>query len=620
MGMDMVLKDAKARLALGKLSKIASFKGKQLLTKFFECELPRLREKSTVQDLIRSTALPQSQVNEFAVLISGNEKDAKLFEESIKLITNHSSTKRNGLFYKTIYQNGLSIDQKDYSKVKAFLLAKNDTDIVGDEEVDDADKQYRRKKNSNIFEKLQSSNMLSILKTFIALILWRYIQLRRKSEEDEIKKELVTSATVHVRPKYDDFCDIYSIDPHTVSRGQKQAVEDVIEHCRKSNSPFFELGENDAHTQYYLNSYLLRNGKNHGEKTALCPQLIPGWKQLKVNSTFEIDKYVLCNLKTYDLSKMKNTKAVFKIEISRSNKVLSQSHYTFIPPHTTFKVIKIEPDTEYKCDQDDDELISPKILKIPTLTMQILKQKDPVLPPENKLEEMIVASYTKSKNAQEDTWKDLISKPPDVVPKTLDNTWLGPMLNNPHFRPELIVIRPQPSTAQTNYLDLLADLQRQKMSDDDIEALYIYTGRADAPAPVHAKMDELFTKIKPLTRSLVVFRTMDVDEFNAIHQSYLEGKPFSYPPKNEQSGSTHLSTSVDPICALQYLQGIVTQAKGPGLLKLTIPSGKKALVAEPTATSSTGNREIVLQRRGLSIKVDKETQTDKLLFIEATVL
>lgn len=59
--------------------------------------------------------------------------------------------------------------------------------------------------------------------------------------------------------------------------------------------------------------------------------------------------------------------------------------------------------------------------------------------------------------------------------------------------------------------------------------------------------------------------------------------------------------------------------KGNGLLKLIIPPGKKAVVPELTDGSTT-NKEVLLRREGLSIRVNQVTMNGDYALIEATVV
>ena len=191
----------KTREARRLLESIEKPKGKELLKKFLNNELKnKLISKTSAQSVITYVEdSNDSNITEFAKLLQYGE-NRKKFKKAVKCQAKSTGTKKNGLFYKLIYQNGnLNMESLNKSKIKAFLLAKKDTDIIEDidymGEIKNEDKKSRRMKNEDIIEKLKSGRLSNILKVFMALVLWKYLKLLTsgyivaESSDDEEKQE-----------------------------------------------------------------------------------------------------------------------------------------------------------------------------------------------------------------------------------------------------------------------------------------------------------------------------------------------------------------------------------------------------------------------------------------------
>ena len=186
---------SKTREARRKLESINSpngeIKGKILLKNFLNVELKnQLSSKTSVQSIISYVENPNSKSNivEFAKLLESNVNKNK-FKEAVKCQAYSTGTKKDSLFRKMIYQGGnLNFNKMNKSKIKAFLLAKKDSDIDENEDlganekrenvVEEEDKKSRRMKNKDIVAKLKSGRLSNILKVFMALVLWSYVKLK----------------------------------------------------------------------------------------------------------------------------------------------------------------------------------------------------------------------------------------------------------------------------------------------------------------------------------------------------------------------------------------------------------------------------------------------------------
>lgn len=187
----------KTREARRLLESIGKPKGKELLKKFLNNELKnKLISKTSAQSVINYIENSNdSNITEFAKLLQYDENREK-FKKAVKCQAKSTGTKKNGLFYKLIYQNGnLNMESLNKSKIKAFLLAKKDTDIIEENEdkIENEDKKSRRMKNEDIIEKLKSGRLSNILKVFMALVLWKYLKLLASGDivaksSDEAKK------------------------------------------------------------------------------------------------------------------------------------------------------------------------------------------------------------------------------------------------------------------------------------------------------------------------------------------------------------------------------------------------------------------------------------------------
>lgn len=127
-----------------------------------------------------------------------------LFVSAIKSQAMSASTKKQGFFYRLIYNCIKDLPghtekeineffQRESNKdtlqqnIKLFLLGKNDKEIV--EESDQAPKptagvrnNIRRTNQASAIEKLKSKRMSKVLKVFMALVLWKYLEQLPESE------------------------------------------------------------------------------------------------------------------------------------------------------------------------------------------------------------------------------------------------------------------------------------------------------------------------------------------------------------------------------------------------------------------------------------------------------
>ena len=188
---------AKTKEARKKLESINSsdknLTGKKLLNKFLNSELKKdLISKTSAQGIIKYAESQDNSITEFAKLLLENNKNKSTFKDAVKCQANSTGTKKDGLFYKMIYLGGnLDWDNLNKSKIKAFLLAKKDSDIDENEnDIEEKDREERRMKNKDIVEKLKSGRLSDILKVFMALVLWSYLKLKeRKEQEEKARKE-----------------------------------------------------------------------------------------------------------------------------------------------------------------------------------------------------------------------------------------------------------------------------------------------------------------------------------------------------------------------------------------------------------------------------------------------
>lgn len=161
--------------------------GKYLLKNFLERELKGKNENA----IIEASKKPKSSIWKFAMLLN-TEKNMKLFKEAISSQAKSLGTNnKKGLFNELIFpirDNWLN----SKSKIRAFLRAKEASDIV-DNEVDENDKSIRRMKNSSIVEKLKSKRLSNVLKVFIALVMYDYIA----QQEEKTKSTVTTNQGTH---------------------------------------------------------------------------------------------------------------------------------------------------------------------------------------------------------------------------------------------------------------------------------------------------------------------------------------------------------------------------------------------------------------------------------------
>lgn len=102
-------------------------------------------------------------------------------------------TKKNGLFYTFIWQNGnLDINNLNVNKIKTFLQAKKNNN----------DNNPPRIKHEDLADKLKSNRMSNILKVFIALVLWSYINQKKSQDNDDIKNSLQEKLQKELQEKW----------------------------------------------------------------------------------------------------------------------------------------------------------------------------------------------------------------------------------------------------------------------------------------------------------------------------------------------------------------------------------------------------------------------------------
>lgn len=189
------------RNARKKLEGIFKPDSKTCLDSFFRTELDKLKTKPSVQEILTEVQNDNSNVYKFAKFLTHEGQQLKNFQEAIKLQAKSAGTNKQGLFNTLIFN---SVKEKDLTdpnvlkalkpKLKAFLLAKKDADIVDDatseeEKVANDDKTSRRKKHEDIFAKLKSSRLSNVLKVFMVLVLWDYIKIKEEKTETKDKSE-----------------------------------------------------------------------------------------------------------------------------------------------------------------------------------------------------------------------------------------------------------------------------------------------------------------------------------------------------------------------------------------------------------------------------------------------
>lgn len=232
----------KTREARRLLESIEKPKGKELLKKFLNNELKnKLISKTSAQSVITYVEKSNdSNITEFAKLLQYGE-NRKKFKKAVKCQAKSTGTKKNGLFYKLIYQNGnLNMESLNKSKIKAFLLAKKDTDIIEDidymgekdeGEIKNEDKKSRRMKNEDIIEKLKSGRLSNILKVFMALVLWKYLKLLTsgyivaESSDDEEKQAKGKTSKYDLKEMAENIEIIYAYFPSEKNLSEKQILK-----------------------------------------------------------------------------------------------------------------------------------------------------------------------------------------------------------------------------------------------------------------------------------------------------------------------------------------------------------------------------------------------------------
>ncbi|MDO4200179.1 MAG: hypothetical protein Q4D57_05470, partial [Clostridia bacterium] len=395
-----------------------------------------------------------------------------------------------------------------------------------------------------------------------------------------------------------------------IPRAQDLAIRALLSSSTDNNSTFLEHSKEDRFLQYYLTSYQLKYGRKHSDYPLYFP-VLPSTppEKLKEKFEFEIDKY----LKSYtNYSIIEGSNVIFKIETSTSDCILPNPHRSaemIIPPHTKFEVVK----TETKEESSVFGIRKPKTTRT-IITVKIIAQKDPVMPKEEELTEMVENAYETSRKAQLDIWE-----------RFMQNRNISVCFSEEETQGKHDVEVVKLWAPQLQYLNLVAQVQRQKMDEKDIDYLddYTFYGYSDPNRINKEAIHAIFDKIDSLKRSLIVFRSMDDDEMASICESYKNEEIFKNFEECAKDNNDFLSVSVDPYVAMAYCQQEgrpEDRPKGNGLLKLTIPAGKKALAAELTTSSHTANKEFILRREGLKIKVDKITEKDGFSFIEATVV
>lgn len=408
------------------------------------------------------------------------------------------------------------------------------------------------------------------------------------------------------------------LDDEELSKSQMRVCEHISKQCRKNRSPFFEPPKDDKYMQYYLNSYQLEHGTKHRKGISYCLPIVPNWKELKVGYEFKVDKYISCSLYVQNAKMMQEADAVFKIIFSPSDRLLfphpvmlqfgKNDAEAIVPPHTKFKVTAIEP-KEYVIDWNEP-------ITKDTITLEIIGQETPVKPTDSEIDDMVKDSYETSEKYQLSTWDYFIQTPDALVCNGEEEQSEAKKEGNQN------TVLLEDYGPQLHYINFLAQMQVKVMNHDGIWALKRYSSSYETSEKNNRIINAIFDKIKPLEKPLIVFRGMDEDEMASIIASYNENKIFDKFLECAKHNNLFLSTSVDPAVSMWYMQHgeNIKIVKGKGLLKLTIPPGKKALAAEPTGENNCANYEIMLQREGLKIRVDKITEKGGLSFIEATVV
>lgn len=569
--------------------------GKDLIKKFVLSERNILMQKANPQALIQAIEEPDSTIYRFAqLLLEDNNMD--IFKKAIKLQARSIKTKRKGLFYSLIYKN---IDKLPYSKskIKAFLLAKNEGDIE-DIDVDKKDKANKRMKHISIIDKLGSEKIQDVVKSFIGMVAWDYIKIYSENEKQKMKSSLLKPSKKTYLTK--EGTEVAASGDIQMSKGLTETLR-YLSTQQDNNPGTYILDPNtlDKAQKYFLDKSILEKSfRNLGDiEKVYCGSLGNINNEMRVGKTFTVDGYIRC---LQNNSKLSFGGIVYSIENTKNSVIVADDNlnWIFIPPRTTFKVKDIsEENREFRGIN----------MPIKTIELEIVEQAMPSIPSKSNVSKMVDESYEESQKEQNRIWEELIASPEKYC------------LSGEKSPKEGDAPTPAIDKKASHYLEFLANLQKENLSLDEIKALDQYTAFYDRPKKMQDTIDGIFKKIEPLSTSITVFRGMDKDEFDALLQSYKKGRTFNKFQKYAKRGSRFLSTTVDPVMALGYMKGEAISEKGRGLLKLTIPAGFQAIAPE-TYNGHTTNSEIILQREGLEIEITNVTTKNGFSFIEAKVV
>lgn len=218
---DYLLTSSKTRSAKRCLESIDSANLKNFLKKEFNRQVKTVSDVNSVFTFIGNAEI---YVENFAENLN-EPKKMKLFVEAIKDQAKSKGTKPGGLFYRYIYNLFKDLSKEEDIKkffakkenrnnieknLKIFLLAKKDKDpTIYDAEL----KEEHRMKKASVIQKLQSKRMSNVLKVFMALTLWKYLQkssnLFQSSTDDLVKRPLGLSYSPKIFTQVEKYAILY---------------------------------------------------------------------------------------------------------------------------------------------------------------------------------------------------------------------------------------------------------------------------------------------------------------------------------------------------------------------------------------------------------------------------
>lgn len=219
---DYLLTSSKTRSAKKNLEDIDKANLTNFLKKEFDKQISTVSNVNSIFTFMGTAAT--THIENFANNLTSPKK-MELFVQAVEDQAKSKGTKATGLFCRWIRNNIRHLADEDLPNnpvsqnilkkaTVTFLLAKKDKDTIisGDdaEGLDENQRKEHRIKKASVIEKLQSKRLSNVLKVFMALVIWKYLESLTK--RNAAASQATTTSTgggdrPKTAPNYKDFME-----------------------------------------------------------------------------------------------------------------------------------------------------------------------------------------------------------------------------------------------------------------------------------------------------------------------------------------------------------------------------------------------------------------------------